>query len=88
MNSDDTFFRLIANPNKIKSNNEILNHFNNADIELSLLLEKKYKYKINSDLYLKIINTIDNVINNVIIVDVIDDIIDKVVTHNSKQVTD
>ena len=84
MNSDDTFFRLIANPNKIKSNNEILNHFNNADIELSLLLEKKYKYKINSDLYLKIINTIDNVINNVIIVEIIDGI----VNHISEQVND
>ena len=84
MNSDDTFFRLIANPNKIKSNNEILNHFNNIDIELSLLLEKKYKYKINSDLYLKIINTIDNVINNVIIVEIIDGI----VNHISEQVND
>ena len=84
MNSDDTFFRLIANPNKIKSNNEILNHFNNADIELSLLLEKKYKYKINSDLYLKNINTIDNVINNVIIVEIIDGI----VNHISEQVND
>jgi hypothetical protein len=84
MNSDDTFFRLIANPNKIKSNNEILNHLNNTDIELSLLLEKKYKCKINSDLYLTIINTIDNVINNVIIVEIIDGIVNNI----SEQVND
>lgn len=77
---NEIFYRLIANPRRLKKNND---NFNNTDDELLNILKKKYnEYEITNDSYDKIKKSIENVLINNEINLIVNDIICEVNINN------
>ena len=70
---NDEIMRLIANPNKIKKNNNIHNDYY-EDI-YNLLIRKFSEYEISYKLYNNILNKIENLLIENTIIEVINSII-------------
>lgn len=76
---NDLFYRLIANPRRLKKNN----NYNNYDDELLNLIKKMYdNYDITNESYEKIKKSIENILINNEINLIVDNIIRDVNTQN------